>query len=512
MRRLLLALLGGIALTLAFPGYGLWWLAPVGVALLALATVDARGRMGALTGLIFGLAFFVPTLSWSGSFLGVVPWAALAVLQSLFIALLGAGSALLQRTGVRPVAIGLLWVAQEALRDRFPYGGFPWVRLAFSQADSPLGRVAALGGAPTVTFLVALAGGLLGYAAHAAYRSWRATAADRGSGRRPAILALAGSLLAALAGLAVPLPTDGNPVRVLAVQGNVPRPGLDFNAERRAVLDNHVSVTISAAERDRAEGRPAPDVVVWPENASDIDPTRNLDAAAAIDRAATAAAAPILVGGLLEEPAPGVSNVSLLYLPGRGPVQTYVKQHPVPFAEYIPHRSFYRLLSSQVDLLRTDFVAGAGPVLFRVPAVAGGEVVAGPSICFEVAYDELVRANVVAGANLLIVQTNNATFGFTHESVQQLAISRIRAIEHGRSIVHVSTVGVSALIRPDGTMIAPTTLFTPAALNASLPRRDGLTLATRLGAWPEYIGMLCLIGWLARHATQRLRHRKEPNP
>jgi len=513
VRRLLLALLGGIALTLAFPGYGLWWLAPVAVALLAGATVGAGAWTGVGLGLAFGLAFFVPTLSWSGSYLGVVPWAALAVLQSLFVAASGAGMAILQRQGVRPLAVGLLWVAQEALRDRFPYGGFPWVRLAFSQADGPLGRFAAVGGVPMVTFLVALAGGLIGNAAHAAYLARRRTPAGWGSGRDPALRALAGAGAVALIGLAVPLPTDGSPARVLAVQGNVPRPGLDFNAERRAVLDNHVEVTVSAAERDRQAGLPAPDLVVWPENASDIDPIRNPDAGAAIARAATAAAAPVVVGGLLEEPAPGVSNVSLLYLPGgTGPVQTYVKQHPVPFAEYIPHRSFYRLLSSQVDLLRTDFAAGPGPVLFRVRGAAGGEVVAGPSICFEVAYDDLVRANVLDGANLLLVQTNNATFGFTHESVQQLAISRIRAIEHGRSVVHVSTVGVSALIRPDGTMIAPTTLFTPAALNASLPRRDGLTLATRLGAWPEYIGVLCLIGWLARHATQRLRHRKEPNP
>ena len=83
-----------------------------------------------------------------------------------------------------------------------------------------------------------------------------------------------------------------------------------------------------------------------------------------------------------------------------------------------------------------------------MPAAAGGEVVAGPTICFEVAYDDLVRANVDLGANLLLVQTNNATFGYTDESVQQLAISRIRAMEHGRSVVHVSTVGVSALITP----------------------------------------------------------------
>ena len=521
VRRLLIALAGGATLSLAFPGFGLWWLALIAVASLGWATSGVRARMGFATGLFFGLGFFVPTLSWSGSFLGVVPWSALAICQALFVGALGWGSALLQPHGVRPVVVALAWVAQEAVRDRFPYGGFPWVRLAFSQADSPFAHVAAVGGAPAVTFLVALCGGLLAYAAQTAYRAARTMPRAGGDGpasppsapHRRALLGLVGALGCLLGGLAVPLPTDGFAARVLAVQGNVPRPGLDFNAERRVVLDNHVSVTISGAQRERDAGRPDADLVVWPENASDIDPTRNPDAAAAIERAVTAANAPILLGGLLEEPAPRVSNASLLYAPGAGLVGRYVKQHPVPFAEYIPDREFFRKISSQVDLLRTDFAAGPGPVLFRIPARRGSDIVAGPSICFEVAYDELVRANVALGANLLIVQTNNATFGFTNESVQQLAISRIRAIEHGRSVVHVSTVGVSALILADGTLLMPTSLFTPAALAADLPLRAELTLASRVGAWPEYAGVLVLLGLFARGAVTALleRYRKDPS-
>jgi apolipoprotein N-acyltransferase len=511
VRRFLLALAGGAALSLAFPGYGQWWVAPVSVAALALATVRTRARAGFSLGLAFGLAFLVPTLSWSGSYLGIVPWAALAVCQSLYFALLGWGSALLQRRGVRPLVVALAWVAQEALRDRTPYGGFPWVRLAFSQADSPLGHVAAVGGAPTVTFLVALAGGFLGYAAHAAYPITLKTPRTP-AGRAAVLRAGAAAAGCVLAGFLVPLPTAGPTARIMAIQGNVPRPGLDFNAERRRVLDNHVSVTVSGAQRERDAGAPTPDLVVWPENASDIDPTRNPDAAAAITQAVTAVGAPILLGGLLEEPAPQVSNVSLLYRPGAGLVGRYAKQHPVPFAEYIPNRSFWRIFSTQVDLLRTDMWAGPGPVVFRVPAASGGDVVAGPSICFEVAYDDLVRANVDLGANLLVVQTNNATFGFTHESVQQLAISRIRAIEHGRSVAHVSTVGVSALILPDGTLLQPTTLFTPAALVADLPVRLERTLADRLGAWPEYCAVFGMLALLVGTALSRRRRKDLTSP
>jgi len=143
-------------------------MAPVGVAFLALATLGASAWQGALLGLVSGLSCFLPLLSWSGIYVGALPWIALAVLESLYIAMLGLVCALLQRgpspsghARVRPLVVALAWVAQEALRGTTPFGGFPWGRLAFSQADSPLAGLAALGGAPALTFGVALVGGLL---------------------------------------------------------------------------------------------------------------------------------------------------------------------------------------------------------------------------------------------------------------------------------------------------------------------------------------------------------------
>jgi apolipoprotein N-acyltransferase len=520
--RLALALVAGAALCAAFPGPDLWILAPVAVALLALATCGARVRVGFLLGLVSGLAFFGYSLSWAGIVVGVVPWAGLTVSQALFTALLGAATAYLQSRGpvprVRPLVVALAWVVQEALRDRLPYGGFPWVRLAFSQADSPLGRLAALAGAPAVTFAVALIGGLL-----AAVVWWVGTRRIE-PGLQPgrdfrgrAALALGGAGVVLIGGFAVPLPTDGSPANVMAVQGNVPRPGLDFNVERRQVLDNHATATEDAAAEIAAGHRAKPDLVVWPENSSDIDPTRNSDAQAQITRAVDAVGVPVVVGTLLEQPAPDISNVALLYEPGKGIVETYVKQHPVPFGEYIPNRAFFRWFSDKVDLVRADFAAGTGPVLFRVPAASGEQIAAGPTICFEVAYDDLVRDNVDLGANLLLVQTNNATFGYTDESVQQLAISRIRAMEHGRSIVHVSTVGVSALVGPDGTVYQPSALFTRTVLSGSLPLRNVRTIATMVGPWPEYAACLAfaavlLLARLRRPPPQDLSARKPAEP
>ncbi len=503
--RLLLAVAGGIALWLSFPGYDLWPAAPVGVALWAAAARDTGARRGAVIAGSGALAFLVPTLSWSGIFVGALPWLALAAVSAAYYLFLGATLG-----GVRvpdrwfPLWVGAAWVTVELARSTVPYGGFPWARLAFSQADSPFARVAALLGAPGVSFAVAFTGGCLAVAGSAAIRRWRtASEVAPGEGRtavgseRPGLVrvsSVAAALLAAtaliiLAPLAIPTPTDGPEARVVAVQGDVPQAGLDFNAQRRAVLDNHARVTREAARDMHMYGAPPPDLVIWPENASDIDPLRNPDADAVIRASVEAIGAPVVVGAVLTEPADHLTNAALLYEPGRGgPTQRYDKRHPAPFAEYVPQRDFWRLFSDKVDYVRRDFVGGAEVGVLRVPRAGGApDIAAGANICFEVAYDDLVRDGVTRGANLLVVQTNNATFGDTDESVQQLAISRIRAIEHGRSVVHISNVGVSALITPDGVAHQATSLFEPAILAGALPLRSSVTLATRLGDFPALL-------------------------
>jgi apolipoprotein N-acyltransferase len=482
------AVAAGLCLWLAFPEAGLWWLAPIGVALLAGATLTAGARQGALLGLLGGLAFFVPVLSWSGVYVGALPWFALATLEALYVAAMSAvvGFAGLRlttagHTGAAYLVVPVAWVVQEWARGATPYGGFPWARLAFSQADSPLAHVARWLGAPGVTFAVAVVGTLLLAAVTAAvHRSWvRAVGA--------AVVAVA---LVAVVPFAIALPTDGRAVTVGFVQGNVPQAGLEFNAQRRAVLDNHVNGTEQLATR-------APDdltLVVWPENSSDIDPFRNPDAAAQIDNARRAVGVPLLIGAVLAEPPGYSSNVSLFYLPGVAEPQRYVKLHPVPFAEYIPARAFFRIFTPMADLAG-NFVAGHEIGVFTVPA-AGGDYAALPTICFEVAYDGLMRDSVrAAGADpsLLVVQTNNATFGYTDESEQQFAISRIRAIEHGRSVVHVSTVGVSGFVAPDGSVTEKTGLFTADQRVASPVVRTEQTPADRLGAAPEWIAAAALL-------------------
>ncbi|GAA2028902.1 hypothetical protein GCM10009779_11730 [Polymorphospora rubra] len=495
----------GLALLVSFPPYGRWWLAPVGVALFAVAVHRRRPVAGFGYGALAGAVFFVPLLSWTNLHLSNLPWLLLSGLESVYLGLLGAVAAYVSPVVDRmrwswPAVTGVLWVAQEALRDRTPFGGFPWGRLAFSQDESPLLRLAAVGGAPLVTFAVGVAGG---FVVAALWRSWRAV--DRAGLVRVAA-GLVGAVVVVLVGFAAPVGgTSSTGTAVVAVvQGNVPRMGFDFNAQRRAVLDNHVNGTVELARRVAAGEQERPDLVVWPENSSDIDPLRNPDAAARISVAADAIGAPILVGAVLRGPEPGqVRNVGLVWQPGTGVEERmYVKRHPVPFAEYVPLRDIARMVSKEVDRVASDFVPGSEPGVLRL-----GPAVVGDVICFEVAYDGIVRDTVVGGAQLLVVQTNNATFNEA-EARQQLAMVRLRAVEHGREALMASTVGVSGFVGVDGRVFDGTGFNTAEVIVRELALREGRTIATRVGFWPEVL-LVVAAGMVVAGAVV-LRRRSRP--
>lgn len=512
VRRVLFALVGGLALWLSFPSMSLWFFAPLGVALLAVATAGAKAWQGALLGMLAGVAFFWPLLTWIGIYLGPLPVVALVTLQSLYVALAGWAMAVVQRVDepghiplLTPVYVALAWTVPEWLRSVTPFGGFGWGRLAFGQADAPWAPLVAYVGANGLSFVVALMGAL---AAYVVVRILAEPTPQAPLSGRAVALPLGVVAVLALAPAALPT-TFGEPegtAQVLAVQGNVPKPGLDFNEERRAVTDNHARATVEAAQRVASGELPQPDLVLWPENSSDIDPIRNEDAQQVITTAVEAIAAPTLVGAVLREPGENLSNAALLYEPGRGIVDRYVKQRPVPFAEYMPYRTFFRAITPMVDLLTRDFVPGDRDVVFTVPREGRPPIRFASPICFEVAIDDVMAAPVTMGANLLVVPTNNATFGYTDESVQQLAISRIRAMEFGRAVVHVSTVGVSALVTPDGVAHQQTSLFTQDILSGAVELRSTTTPATWLGPWPVVVAIPLLLWVLYRRLRARPRH------
>jgi apolipoprotein N-acyltransferase len=480
---LLVALAGGLALAAAFPPAGIWPLAPVGPALLAVALSGRSLRGSLLTGLVFGAAFFFPLLSWVIN----VAWYAylgLAGGEAVILAVLAVGQRILLRWPGWPVAVAGWWVAAEGLRDRWPWGGFPWGRLAMSQASSPAAGWAAVGGAPLLTFLVALTGGALAWLILAARQPRR-----RGWLAVPALAAPALGLVAAAglaaAGAALPVdPSAGQPAaEVAAIQGDVPHArNLPALVNDSVVTQNHARATEDLAAQVAAGRRPAPDLVVWPENSTDLDPFLYPAIYQQVAGAVGAIGRPVLVGELLENP---LRNAGQLWLPGRGPGTLYVKRQLVPFGEYIPFRGLVSHITSLTALQPVDFTPGTNaPVVFRTGPIRLGDV-----ICYEIGFDGLVRSDVTAGANLLAMQTNDATFevdGQTGESQQQLAMARIRAIESDRSVVVASTTGVSAIVAPDGRLITHSGTWQRAVLEARVPLVTHRTLADAAGPWPEY--------------------------
>ncbi|MFE2430306.1 apolipoprotein N-acyltransferase [Streptomyces sp. NPDC059373] len=493
----------GLALAAAFPPYDVWPLSLVAVAGLALLVRGRTARQGAWTGFAFGFPFFVWLLQW----LHVVGWDAvvgLSAIEALFIAALGAGLAVTSRLPAWPLWGACLWVAEELVRDRQPFGGFPWGRLAFANTGSPFTPLAALGGAPLVTFGVALSGGLLAAAALAAYRL-------RGNPRTvraalPAVgsAALAGAVLAS--GYGVPVPTNADDtVQVAIVQGNVQQPGMHFLGRPRKILQNHVQATLKLAADVKAGKVAKPDLVIWPENSSDLDPFNDPQTYADITEAVQAVGVPILVGALVDGPdANHVQNEGIVWDPVTGPGASYTKQHPVPFGEYVPYRTELTKVIKRLDQIQRDFYPGKTTGVLNIGGAKLGDV-----ICFEVAYDEIVHDTVKAGARALVVQTNNATYGRTGQPEQQLAMSRLRAIEHGRAVVTAATSGISAVVSPDGTIEQRTKEFTQDVLSAKLPLRDQITVADRVGAIPEWT--LAMVGLLSCAGAFALGRRGRTN-
>jgi apolipoprotein N-acyltransferase len=220
--------------------------------------------------------------------------------------------------------------------------------------------------------------------------------------------------------------------------------------------------------------------------------------------AAAANGVPLLVGAVLDGPGPThVSNAGLVWDPVTGPGALYVKRHLVPFGEYIPYRAELGGLVSRFREIPYDFAPGTSDGTLQLGPAKIGDV-----ICYEVAYDGLVRSSVEAGARVLVVQTNNATYG-RDETSQQLAMARLRAVEHGRAVLVAATSGISAVIAPNGRVVASSKIFTQQVLVDRVPLRDSLTVADRLGAGPERVlALIGLVGCAAAWTVGRRARRR----
>lgn len=496
----IVAAVSGFALEAAFPERGWWPLAFAGVVLF-LWSLAGRGPWTALSiGLIAGGAFWGSLIQWLTIYLGPVPWLALAGLQTIFFGfgamalavVLNRGNTLWSshwgRFGLAPIVIAALFTAREAITSVWPYGGFSWGRLAHSQSEGPFANLVAWLGTSGLSFIVALLAALLFQLlrSHNVRKAWP-------------IFAVA--TVIALVIPAFPVQISGS-TRVLAVQGNS-NAGLFAQYTPGEILQDHVSATLPY------EGEKV-DMVIWPENGSDLDPLRSSRSAKTLDYISNAFDAPVVLGTITSPSPDTYFNSSLVWQAGKGATAQYDKIHPVPFAEYMPNRDFFRALAPDlIDLVPRDFSLGTRP---NVVDVAG--IRAGIAICFDISDDQQAYDMIADGAQIILAQTNNADFGHTDENVQQLAIARLRAIETGRSVVNISTVGTSAIIAPDGSTIDRLPTFSADAMLNNVPLSSTITPAMAWGRTIELgivtVGLVGLALVLIKNPRRRSGILKHP--
>lgn len=456
------ALLSGLLLSAAFKPIGLWFAAPLAFAML-IYTINKSGKY-LLSFAIFAFTFNAAALIWSNKYVGITPWIALVLLQTIFFLPL----ALLKRLGEYwyfffPVA----FLALEELRARFPFGGFGWLRIGFSQVDAPYARLASVGGVS----LLSLATLLLGVAAF--------QLAKRGSGLTLPGIAIALTLL----GIFVfPNNSPRQTFQVLAVQGSVPKLGLDFNERATEVFYRHLTATEKALS-----GGKKPALIIWPENSVDVDPFNNPKIGSAITSLVDKSEVPLLIGAVLRTEGQ-LQNASVLWEPKTGATTRYIKRHLTPFGEVMPLRSaltFFSDLPNQVE----DFTPGNTAVIHNV-----GQAKIAPIICFELIDDRLIQSSANS-SNLFVVQTNSATFANTAQSAQQLAISRIRSIEHARYAVSVSTIGISAIVDTNGLVLKSTAENIADSISSAVALNATKTIYDRVGEFAWVLVLLIGLGF-----------------
>jgi len=490
LTRLGAASLAGLLLCSSYPGFNWWWAAIIAFALLAWVLIrPATTPLGGFGyGFLFGLVFYLPLIHWVSILVGVAPLLALVLVCALFPGIFGLLAVVVRQLPGWPIWFAVLWAAQEWLKCTVPFGGFPWGVVAAGQIDGPFLPLVRLGSVPLLSLAIVLVG-CSATAIALEIASWLlASRQPHTIDRPPAVVLPAICICLVFFATAAIWPQvrhsgtgSGNEPVVTAavVQGNVPRLGLEFNAQRLAVLGNDVGETRHLADDVHAGRAPRPDFVVWPEDASEVDPLTNPDAAQQISVAVEAIGAPILVGTVLDvagrpPDAPAQTNTVIVWNPKTGPGDRHDKRIVQPFGEYLPWRGFFRHLSGLADLAGY-IVPGNGTGVVHAAGVP-----VGVATCWEVIFDRALRDSVRNGAEVLAVPANNANFNQTM-SEQQLAFSKVRAVELDRYTVVASNVGLSALVTPDGRELGRTTFFEPAYLDNQVRRKTTLTPAAKWG-------------------------------
>lgn len=475
---LAVATLSGFVLQSAFPALGIWPLSILGVFLVLWTLLGRKFWMSVLLGTIAGASFWLSLINWLTLYLGPVPWLALGLLQAIFF---GFGAGLISlvlnrgplrwpsrwgRVGLVSIVIAGLWVLRESVTSVWPYGGFSWGKIAQAQSQSFYAHDVAWVGTAGLSFLVVLVATLV-------FQVLRE--------RSIKLLLIPALLMVVMIVFPTFAITETGYSRILAVQGNS-KAGLFDEHYPGEIFQDHVSGTLPFAGEDI-------DMVVWPENATDISPDKSSLISQTLTAVSNRMDAPLVTGVITSNDKDEYFNSSIVWTDS---VQSqYDKIHPVPFAEYMPDRPFWRTFQPElVDLVTRDYSFGTRPNVVDI-----GGTVAGISICFDITDDQQAYDMIAGGAEVILAQTNNADFGKTSENLQQLAIARLRALETGRSVVNISTVGTSAIISPTGETMDSIPAYKPGAMLDNVPLSTTMTPAMSFGRTIEWLlSMVGLVG------------------
>ncbi len=497
--RAVVVLLAGIALGLSWQPYGLWPLLGVGIPAFTLAVRGVRPLVAVGLGYLFGLTMLTLAISWV-HVLGTWIAALLILFVALFFGLLGLALTLVSRLPWWPLAAACCWVLIEYAYSRIPLGGFGWTRIGYAAVDTPLAGFYPIIGVAGVSFVAALIGQLIAWIVLTAWM------ARRGGPARLShlFIAVAGAVSLLLLGSALrlyqvePEVTSAGSVRVGIVQGNIPGRGIEAMGRARSVTNNHLSETIKLMTKARVGEVPLPDFLLWPENSTDIDPTVDPLTRLTVQAAADVADRPILVGAVMQGPGFDERQTAALWWdPDRGVTARYDKQNLVPFGEWIPFRAQLLPLIPLLEQVGAQSIPGTHPGVLDV-AVDGRQIKIGDAICFELAYDQTMYRALIGGAQVSMVQSNNATYGGTGQIEQQFAITRARAMESRREIAVATTNSISGFITRDGTVTTRTQEFTAQSMVVDMPLRSALTPAIRVAPWLERgLALVALLACLA---------------
>lgn len=486
----------GLVLALAFPALDWGPLALVALVPLLWAWQRSGPARAALYGFLAGVAFFGVLLWWSVYF-GVVAIVPLVLAQAAYWAGAGAIVGALGRRGVRsPWITAAAWVALEALRVRWPLGGFSWGQVGVALHDFPVARaLASFGGVPLVSFLVVLVNGLL----LGLLLGWKARA------ERPRALivtpaTLAGVLVVvAIAGFARYEPSRTGTLKFALLQGN----DQDRRLTQAEIDGGYLTQKhLELARKLRGDY----DVIVFPESSLETDPEvdpqlrANLLALGRVHHSA-------ILANVIDEQRPGkVYNANRLYDPSGRLQGTYAKQHLVPFGEYVPFRDALGFIS-ELQQIPHDFDAGHTKKVFTIKGRPVGTV-----ICFESGFAPLMRASVRKGAEAIVVTTNNRSYRRSPNSAQHVALSQMSAASVGRPVLHASISGITAVIDADGGVSRTTRLFHNAVVTGRVTTVRGDTPYVRFGDWVEWASLIGLAGAVVVALRRRRLPTPEPEP